>query len=209
MMADRGADLTTDVDQARSREYRLLSRLLLESPSAELLVHLSALPGDDSPLGAAHGALAQAASRVDAKRAAREHFDLFVGIGRGELLPYASYYLTGSLHGRPLAQLRESLRRIGIERIEGLAEPEDHVSVLLEIMSALAGGDIATAAGAEREIFHDHVVPWIGRFFSDLEQAKSADFYAAVGTLGRAFIGIETAAFAIPPGMPPPGSIPA
>lgn len=208
-MADGAANSIIDVDRARSREYRLLSRLLLESPSAELLDRLSAVRGDDSPLGAAHAALARAASRVGAERAAREHFDLFVGIGRGELLPYASYYLTGSLHGRPLARLRETLRRIGIERAEGLTEPEDHVAVLLELMGALAGGDIAAAAGAESAIFHEHLVPWVNRFFSDLEQARCADFYATVGMLGSAFIDIETAAFAIPPGMSPPGRPPA
>lgn len=193
-----GSSSLADIDRARAREYSLLSRLLLKSPGAELIARLAELRGDASPLGAAHGALANAANRVDAEGAEREYFDLFVGVGRGELLPYASYYLTGSLHGRPLARLRETLQRIGIEPIEGLAEPEDHAAVLLEIMGALAGGVIPTTPGAAREVFDDHLAPWIGRFFNDLEQAKSADFYTAVGALGRTFIGIEIAAFAMP-----------
>ena len=45
-----------------------------------------------------------------AEKIAREFFDLFIGVGRGELLPYGSYYLTGFLHERPLARLRENLR---------------------------------------------------------------------------------------------------
>jgi TorA maturation chaperone TorD len=197
-MAGSSTDPLADVDQARSREYLLLSRLLLKSPDVELMARLAELPGDASPLGQAHRALADAAARVDAERAAREYFDLFIGVGRGELVPYASHYLTGSLHGRPLAWLRATLRRIGIEPVEGLVEPEDHAAVLLEVMGALAGGVIPTTPGAALEIFNDHLVPLIGRFFSDLEQAKSADFYAAVGALGRTFIGIEIGAFAMP-----------
>jgi TorA maturation chaperone TorD len=141
--------------------------------------------------------LGEAAARVDAEQVAREHFNLFVGVGRGELLPYASYYLTGSLHGRPLAQLRQHLRQAGIERAGSLNEPEDHAAVLCEIMGAIAGGNIVLPAGAEREFFEVFLAPWADRFFKDLEVAKSADFYHAVGALGRTFMAIETEAFAI------------
>ena len=187
-----------EIDLARAREYSLLSSLLLRSPDAQLLARLAHLPGDGTPLGLAHAELATAAARTDAKRAAREHFTLFVGLGRGELLPYASYYLTGSLHGRPLASVRQALQRIGVERVDGQAEPEDHAAILLEIMAGLAGGAIAAPAGTDREIFDHHIAPWIGRFFADLEHTASADFYARVGTLGRTFIGLETQAFLLP-----------
>jgi TorA maturation chaperone TorD len=113
-------------------------------------------------------------------------------------LPYASYYLTGSLYGRPLARLREALHRLGIERAEHHSEPEDHAAILCEIMARLAGGEIPAPAEAEREIFEKHLAPWIGRFFTDLECADSADFYACVGAVGRTFVAIETEAFALP-----------
>jgi TorA maturation chaperone TorD len=187
-----------EVDLARAREYSLLSGLLLRSPDAQLLGRLAHLPGDGTPLGLAHTELAAAAAQTDAKRAAREHFTLFVGLGRGELLPYASYYLTGSLHGRPLARLRQALQRIGVERVDGQPEPEDHAAILLEIMAGLAGGTIAAPAGTDREIFDHHIAPWIGRFFADLEHTASAEFYARVGMLGRTFIGLETRAFMLP-----------
>jgi TorA maturation chaperone TorD len=187
-----------EVDLARAREYSLLSSLLLRSPDARMLGQLTHLRGDGSPLGLAHAALAAAAAHTDAKRAAREHFTLFVGLGRGELLPYASYYLTGSLHGRPLAHLRQVLQRIGVERVDGQAEPEDHAAILLEIMAGLAGGAIAAPAGTDREIFDHHLAPWIGRFFADLEHTVSADFYSRVGMLGLTFIGLETQAFLLP-----------
>jgi TorA maturation chaperone TorD len=188
-----------EVDLARAQEYSLLSTLLARSPDAPLLRRLADLRGDSSPLGLAHTALAKASARTDAEITAREHFTLFVGLGRGELLPYASYYLTGFLHGRPLASLRQVLQRIGIERVDGQTEPEDHAAILLEIMAGLAGGKIAAPTGTDREIFDHHLSPWISRFFSDLEKSASADFYAVVGTLGRTFMEIETKGFQLSP----------
>jgi TorA maturation chaperone TorD len=201
-MQDPGSEeavgVVDEVDHARAQEYSLLSALLLRSPDAKLLGRLARLRGDGSPLGLAHTELGKAAARTDAASAAREHFTLFVGLGSGELLPYASYYLTGFLHGRPLANLRQMLQRIGVERVEGQAEPEDHAAILLEIMAGLAGGAIPAPAGTDRELFDHHLAPWIGRFFADLEHTASADFYACVGTLGRIFIGLETQGFLFP-----------
>ncbi len=191
-------DDVDEVDAARAQEYALLSVLLARAPNQDLLERLASLPGDASPLGLAHAALAEAAGRASAERVEREYFDLFIGLGRGELLPYGSFYLTGFLHERPLARLRESLARLGIERAAGQAEPEDHAAILCEVMAALAGGRFAAPAGADRELFEQHLSPWMGRFFADLERAEAADFYRRIGTLGRVFLEIETAAFALP-----------
>jgi TorA maturation chaperone TorD len=186
-----------EVDLARAAEYSLLATLLLRSPDAELLSRLAALRGDESPLGIAHAALGKAAARTNAETAAREYFGLFVGLGRGELMPYASHYLTGFVHGRPLANVRQSLRRIGIERVETQKEPEDHAAILLEVMAGLASGEIDAPPGADREIFDNHLAPWIERFFSDVEKSASVDFYSAVGALGRVFVEIESQSFLI------------
>ena len=187
-----------EVDAARAQEYALLSVLLARAPDAALLERLATLRGDPSPLGLAHAALADAAERTNVERIEREYFDLFIGIGRGELLPYGSYYLTGFLHERPLARLRAHLARLAIERTAGQAEPEDHAAILCEIMAGLVSRRFLAPAGSDRELFEQHLKPWIGRFFADLEQADAADFYRRVGTLGRVFVEIETEAFALP-----------
>jgi TorA maturation chaperone TorD len=187
-----------EIDRARAQEYALLAILLSRSPDRELIERLALLGGDASLLGAAHADLAEAAARADEASAAREYFDLFAGLGQGALLPYASHYLAGSLYGRPLARLRETFQRLGIERDRGHSEPEDHVAILCEIMAGLIGGDLAVPAGADREFFEKHLARWIRRFFVDLENVKSADFYARVGALGRTFIDVETEAFALP-----------
>jgi len=187
-----------EIDLARSREYALLSALLARAPDADLLARLARLGGDASPLGVAHVALAEAAANAGITKVEREYFNLFIGLGRGELLPYGSYYLTGFLNERPLARLRDDLAAIGVERIEGNYEPEDHAATLCEIMSGLAGGILPASEGAERRLFEKHMAPWIGRFFADLERAEAANFYRHVGTVGRLFVEIETEAFALP-----------
>jgi len=186
-----------DVDVARAQEYALLSLLLSRAPAAALVQRLARLRGDATPLGLAHAALSEAASRTDVARVEREYFDLFIGLGRGELLPYGSYYLTGFLHERPLARLRAHLASLGIERSQGIPEPEDHAAILLEIMSGLVSGRFAVPAGADREFFEQHIAPWIGQFFGDLQDAQNADFYRRVGALGRLFVDIEKEAFAL------------
>jgi TorA maturation chaperone TorD len=186
-----------EMDHARAAEYALLAALLSHSPDADMIAQLARLGGDATQLGAGHSALGSAAASINPERIEREYFDLFVGLGGGELFPYASYYLTGYLHGRPLARIRATLKQIGLERAEGQSEPEDHVAVLFEVMAGLAGGQIIAPDGTDRTIFENHLKPWIGRFFSDLEHAESATFYKSVGSLGRIFIEIETEAFSL------------
>jgi TorA maturation chaperone TorD len=194
---DGAADLD-EIDAARAQEYALLATLLSRAPSEALLSRIAQLLGDTSPLGAAHAALAEAARNADAADVEREYFALFVGLGRGELLPYGSYYLSGFLHDRPLARLREDLAKLELERAASQAEPEDHAAILCEVMAGVVSGRFAAAPDSDRLLFEKHLAPWIGHFFADLERAKSAEFYRAVGALGRAFIDIETEAFALP-----------
>ncbi|MHB0772471.1 molecular chaperone TorD family protein [Bradyrhizobium sp. 5.13L] len=189
------ADLIDPIDAARAREYALLAALLSAPPSKRLLDQLAALTGDATPLGRAHAALADAAANAVAAQVEREYFELFVGLGRGELLPYASYYLTGFLNERPLSRLRGDLTMLGIERVANNSEPEDHAAILCEIMSGLAEGRFDASAEAQRAFFEKHVSPWIGRLFADIENADGARFYRSVGALGRIFVEIETEAF--------------
>jgi TorA maturation chaperone TorD len=189
-------DNTVDpVDAARAREYTLLATLLSSAPSGALLNEIAQLDGDETPLGRAHAALAGAASEATAAAVQREYFDLFVGLGRGELLPYGSYYLTGFLNERPLSRLRDDLASLGIERVEKNFEPEDHAATLCEIMAGLAAGRFSTPEEVQRGFFEKHVAPWMGRLFADMETAASAKFYRSVGSLGRLFLKIETEAF--------------
>ena len=194
--AQAGGDLD-EVDVARAQEYALLSALLARAPDAAFLKRLSQLRGDATPLGVAHAVLADAASAATVAQVEREYFDLFIGIGRGELMPYGSYYLTGFVYERPLARLRQDLAQFGVERADDEIEPEDHAAIVCEIMAGLCARRFNAAAGSDETMFEKHVAPWLERFFTDLSQAETAKFYRHVGALGRAFIDIETEAFAM------------
>ena len=190
-------DATDEIEAARAAEYFQLATLLRQAPSADMLAALSKLGGDTSPLGLARIALAEAAGNAIPADVQTEFFSLFIGIGRGEILPYASYYLTGFLHERPLAALREDMRRIGIERAEGNFDPEDHLGLLMEIMGGFATGVFQADIAEQKAFFDKHIVSWAERCLADIAVAPSARFYKAVCIYGMRFIEIEREAFDI------------
>jgi TorA maturation chaperone TorD len=189
---------TAEEDLARAHEYAMLGALLRQAPTVARLTELSRLKGDPSELGLLHMSLAEAAEETTADAESKEFFRLFVGVGRGELLPYASYYLTGFLHERPLARVRDELARLGIERQEGLYEPEDHIGILFDVMAGLAAGQFGAGLADQKAFFTRHVEPWALKVFADLESAAETSFYKAVARVGAAFMAIESQGFALP-----------
>ena len=193
------AKVIDEIDRGRAQQYALLATLLSRSPDAQLLSRLALLHGDASSMGSALSAVGAAAARTNENELGREYFELFIGLGRGVLLPYSSHYLTGALYGRPLARLRQTLQRFGIEKAGASAEPEDHAAIMCEIMAGLILGTFSTPAGTDREFFELHLAGWIGRFFADVERTKPQSFYGCVGSLGRLFVDVEREAFAVRP----------
>lgn len=185
-------------EEGRARLHGLLARLLAEPPDEAALALLADLPEGPSPLESALGDLAAAARATSAEAVAREYHDLFIGVGRGELLPYASHYLAGALNEQPLVALRDSLGRLGIARIAGRREPEDHAASVLDVMAGLIDGRLAEAGlDAQKAFFVRHVDGWMPRFFDDLAAAQAAVFYRAVAGLGTLVLGVEREAFAL------------
>ena len=184
-------------DRLRAGMYDFLGALLARPPGAEILKKSAALTGDDSELGRAVATLARIAGATTAAAVEDEYNTLFVGLGRGELLPYGSYYLTGFLNEKPLALLRDDMKTLSITRAEDVFEPEDHIASLFEMMAGMITGRFAEPVPLERTrgFFDRHIGPWAGHFFSDLESAKNSVFYAPVGSAGRAFMEIEKEGF--------------
>ncbi len=184
-------------DLLRADLYRLLATLMAKPPTTDVLQTAAALNGDGSNLGQGITALSKEANATPAKAAEREYNALFIGLGRGELLPYASYYLTGFLNEKPLARLRGHMNELGIERNPDVKEPEDHIATLCEMMSGLILGDYGAPLSVEDQhaFFNTHIATWAPHFFKDLEAAEGSVFYAPVGKIGRAFMEIEIEAF--------------
>ena len=184
-------------EQARVDTYRLLGLLLAAPPNAELLGLLQAIEPGGGPMAEAWEALCLAAASADAHGLRDEYQGLFIGLGRGELNPYASWYLTGFLMEKPLADLRRELAELGYGRRQEVAEPEDHIAALCEVMSLLIGERRLGFDDLQR-FYERYIGAWAGRFFADLERAQSADFYRAVGRLGSTFLGVEKKYFSMP-----------
>jgi TorA maturation chaperone TorD len=186
-----------EVDLARARGYLLLANLLARPPAQSLLDQVSRITGDASPLGLAWIALADAARTTTESAAGEEFFKLFVGVGRGDVLPFASFYLAGFLHERPLAAVRADLEKFGIERRAGIHEPEDGIATLFDVMAGMIDGTYNAPSSAQDAFFEAHIKPWAPRLFADILVAPSAKFYRAVADVGRQWIEIETRALSI------------
>ncbi|CUH77722.1 chaperone protein TorD [Tritonibacter multivorans] len=187
----------SEEDRLRADLYNYLGVMLAGPPDQMLLDQTAELQGDDSDLGRAINTLARVAKRSKPAAVEREYNALFIGLGRGELLPFASYYLTGFLNEKPLAVLRNDMLARGLARSETVFEPEDNIASLMEMMGALIVGRFGdpTSLEDQKMFFNRHVGPWAGHFFADLEAAKNSVLYAAVASVGRAFMEIEAEGF--------------
>jgi TorA maturation chaperone TorD len=188
--ADAGIIAVEPEDQLRADTYRLLGRLLGSPPDDETLGLLATAPTseDENLLAVGWRMLATTAARSRADQVVSEYEALFIGLGRGELVPYASWYLTGYLMEKPLAKLRSDLLTLGFERQENVVEPEDHAAALCETMALLAEDVDLESLQKQAEFFETYIGPWMAKFFRDMQESVSARFYRAVGQLGEQFI---------------------
>jgi TorA maturation chaperone TorD len=191
------ANVISDEDRLRAELYRLLASFLSQSPSMDDLKLASRLEGGPTPLGKAVHSFARVAAQADASTADDEYHALFIGVGRGELLPYASYYLTGFLHEKPLARLRNDMAELEIIANPDATEPEDHAAAVLDMMGGMIDGTYGKplTLNEQKKFFDAHVGSWMPLFFRDLEGASSSVLYAALAQVGSRFLEIEKAAF--------------
>jgi TorA maturation chaperone TorD len=188
------ADAMIDEEQVyRASAYSLLAALLRAPPDQALLERLGQLsPSGDAEsdeLLEAMRQVAENATSFDLDQIDDEYHALFIGIGRGELVPYGSWYMTGYLMEQPLSELRDDLRALGFERSPDSHEPEDHIAAIFEVFSVMIGDGVSLEM--QQKFFKKHMDSWLERFFSDLGKAGSAQFYQPVARFGAAFIELE------------------
>jgi len=196
-MTQTATNPIAEEDRLRADLYNFLGLILSGPPDQTLLDQCAALEGDTTDLGQGFVALSKLARQSTPKGVESEYNRLFVGLGRGELLPYASYYLTGFLNEKPLALLRQDMVARGLERADNVFEPEDNIASLMEMMGAMIAGRFSSAATLDQQktFFGKHIAPWAGHFFTDLEGAKNSVFFAPIGKIGRAFLEVEVEAY--------------
>lgn len=187
----------SEEDLLRAQMYRFLARLLAAPPDAGTLEVVSRLKGDDTDLGRGLSTCALLAGKTSVADAEREYNALFIGLGRGELVPFGSYYLAGFLNEKPLAKLRQHMIQLQMARADEVSEPEDHIASLCEMMAGMIDGLYGGEDNlhGQQAFFEAHLASWAPQFFQDLEGAESSKLYAPIGTVGRVFMEIESTAF--------------
>ena len=93
--------------------------------------------------------------------------------------------------GKIRAALRADLDHLGIERQAEVAESEDHIAALCDAMALIIRHSDEISLATQKTFFNDHLEPWASTFFNDLQNAKSAHFYRAVGFFGESFFNFE------------------
>ncbi|TKB54998.1 TorD/DmsD family molecular chaperone [Ferrimonas aestuarii] len=188
--------VVTELQQFRADIYQLIAGLLRDAPSVELLAFLSELEvstDEDSGMVKAWSGLKLAAQTYNQESITQEYTDLFIGLGHGEVIPYASWYMTGTLMDTQLVQLRQDLIRLGFARQDTVKEPEDHIAALCEVMAALL---LESPQHLQLNFWQKHLAPWVNKLAGDMVNAKGSAFYAAVGTLLLQFFAQEQDEFA-------------
>ena len=184
----------------RAGVYELLARLLGSAPNSEVIESLAKIEdvsAESGEIAMGWTLLKQASLKASQKDIEDEYFSLFVGVGRGELVPFGSWYMTGYLMEKPVAVLRQDLQGLGIERESGVRESEDHIAALCDAMAILIRNGDEISFDRQKKFFSDHLEPWASTFFSDLQHAESAHFYRAVGFFGESIVKFETDYFAM------------
>ena len=187
-------DIPTDNQTLHREIYLMLASLFRQAPNEAVIDFLVTLDieAEQSNMQKAWLTLKNAASNTSQQALEDEYQSLFIGIGRGEVVPFASWHLTGSLMEKPLAEIRHDLVQLGFEREADVKEPEDHIAALCEVMALMTDDHDATL---QQAFFNKHLSPWIHKLTGQMKEAQSADFYRAVAELADAFFNLEAVRF--------------
>ncbi len=190
-----------DEEAARAELYGLLALLYYAPPAAktiaELMVAVTEAPARGAYLEEPWRVLVGQARSLSQLDIQSEYNTLFGGVGKPQVYLYGSHVLSGFLNEKPLAKLRTGLADLGLERDDSMAETEDHIAYLCEVMRFLIAGDDVTVSNLTRQhdFFAAHLHPWVGRMCDDIEKQPQARFYASLAALTRAFLSIEAQSF--------------
>lgn len=190
-----------DEETARAELYGLLAQLFYAPPEPALWealrVAVTEAPATGAFLQEPWQQLVATARAMERSAVAAEFDRLFGGVGKPEVMLYASHYLSGFLNEKPLVRLRDDLARLGLGRDDQMPETEDHIAYLCEVMRYLIAGDDMAVCNLtmQREFFAAHLQGWVPALCEALQAHPAAHFYAALARLAQAFFSVETQGF--------------
>ncbi|PQJ90146.1 TorD/DmsD family molecular chaperone [Aliivibrio sifiae] len=183
--------------QVRQEIYGLLAHLFRIAPDQMVIDWLSTLEvesNENHEMSQAWAAVSKAAQESNQEALTDEYQNLFIGVGRGEVMPFGSWHVAGALMEKPLVALRQDLMQLGFERADDVKEPEDHISALCEVMAMLI--EAGDAEVLQQRFFNRHIQPWYVSLCEQINNAENADFYKSVACLVEAFFTVEQTRFA-------------
>ncbi|MDD1782626.1 molecular chaperone TorD family protein [Enterovibrio sp. ZSDZ35] len=166
--------------QYDSNLARLLGALLYHSPSSETA---SLIIGDfkhqNDELLRLLGESAEA-SHADFLEA--DFFSLLQGSGDMPCPPWGSAYLDNenALFGASTIEYRAFLSEVGLESNTGVREPEDHIGLMLMVLSVLLERDDVERV---KILLSYHLLPFAFTMLEEMENSAQTDFYRNVALL--------------------------
>jgi len=187
---------TAEEDRARAGYYALLARLFYAGPEAAVLAAIAGadeIVEDHAPeFARAWNALAAAAEAMDPEAARLEYDQVFLGVGKAEVTPYASYYLSETGREKILVRLKQQIAELGLARAERASEPEDHFAGLFEVMRHLISDSSDAALQKQKRFFVQFIGPAYSLFCTAISASPKTNFYRPVAEFARHFLDIES-----------------
>ena len=112
-----------------------------------------------------------------------EYRRLFVGPGHLPAPPWGSVYTDREcvVFGESTLALRAWMRAVGVERLADERTPEDHIGLMLALLSFLA----AERSELVDDYLRDHLLTWAPHYLEAMEEAAEQPFYAGLARLTR------------------------
>jgi len=203
--SEAGAQVPAPEELARANIYGLIARLFYAAPDQQLLGELLHAPEAPDAPGAqtargkqcaqAWRAIVDAAGSAFPVQLENEHTELFAAPGKTPVTPYLMHYVMRYESETPLVALRSQLSDWGLARREGVAEPEDHVSAMCEVMRF--------AIAVQHRLLEEQKAFFEGFFYAGatgfcnaVTASPNAHFYRHVAQFAHAFFELEHEAFA-------------
>lgn len=132
------------------------------------------------------------AAGADNENLVWEYRRLFVGPGHLPAPPWGSVYTDREcvVFGEATLALRAWMRRVGVARTTDERTPEDHIGLMLALLSYLA----EERPDLVDEYLRDHLLTWALHYLEALEAAADHPFYQGLAALTRStLLGLQAA----------------
>lgn len=175
-----------EIYRIRLRLIDLIKSFFLEKPDAELISRwrgtFSALSKEQiSPLlDKSVRDLSRQLGDMSLEEIQDEYYALFVDpFGEDSINLIASHYFDGRNYGETLILVRDIFNQTGITKKDKIADPEDSLLVLFDLLSTLIEmeKDGEDTAESQHKLIQNFLAPFVSKLQPVFDQNQTAEFY--------------------------------